>query len=300
MNRNGIGLIVGAALLGIIKKVSSGSKAKNVSITPWTKNLNATATYYPSFYLDSDGDGVNNVDDPKPFKWDSEGTTIEEVRLSEQLSKIIEYRNSMEAVRRNLEDVAKGLLSQESDEKNYVYGRTKTPYSIINKLRRTQLHKLQDLVGLTVVAETFQEVERVKNEVSSGALGKVVFFNDYYSRPMKGYRAFHFIIQYGNPKDRNSLSFRWEIQIKTSRQMLLGENSHEAYKRGKKNVWGVDFLSRIAHAADLGNEKAKRLFDIVAGNEEMMRSFIYTGEDITVPNEIGGLSIEEIEKSVLN
>jgi len=297
MNRNGIGLIVGAALLGVIKKASSGSKAKNVSITPWTKNINNTAIYYPSFYLDTDGDGVNNVDDPEPFDYNDVPKTIEEVRLSKQLSDIIEYRNSMESVRVNLEENAKALLKSGYGDKSYVYGRTKTPYSIINKLRRTQLHKLQDLVGLTFVAETFEEALRIKEQIESGVLGKVVYFNDYYSRPLKGYRAFHFILQYGNPRDRENLNFRWEIQIKTSRQMFLGENSHEAYKLDLKNEWGVDFLSRLAHQADLGDSESQKLFDIVSGNPELMESFIYKNK--TAPMSIGPMSVDQIERKVL-
>ena len=286
MKNKTLTVILGSIVLGLIKG-SKGSKASNASISPKSK-INATPTYYPSVYLDSDGDKVVDVDDPDPFTYDPSRKSIEQVRLSEQMTQIIDYRNSMEDIRGALENNIPNKLGLKQEK---VYGRTKTPYSIINKLRRTQLHKLRDLVGFTIVADSLKELNEIKEKIypnnaqkdenggKFGDLGYVKRFSDYYKTPLNGYRAYHFNMQYGNPNEGNLVSFIYEIQLKTRRQLIIGDYSHEVYKRGKKNREGANFLTGLAHVADLGDKKAIELFDLITEYPDVVNTVLTQGSE---------------------
>ena len=204
------------------------------------------------------------------------------------MTEIINYRNSMEDIRENLSIHIPSKLGLKQEK---VSGRTKTPYSVINKLRRTQLHKLRDLVGLTIVVDSLEELHQIKEKIypstvkedlnggKVGELGYVKRFSDYYKQPLNGYRAYHFNIQYGDPTNENIFSFIYEIQLKTKRQLLIGDYSHEAYKRGKKNNEGANFLTGLAHAADLGDKRAIKLFDHITSNPKTVNKVITQGSE---------------------
>lgn len=283
MNKNLIGTIAGVFALGIVKKMSSGSKSQtNVSILPTTP-INASAKYYPSFFTDYDGDGIFDVDDPNPYEWDSSGRTVEQVLLSKQMENIIDYRNSLVDIKKTKENEISSLIKVPNMK---VYGRTKTPYSIIQKLRKTQMAKLRDLIGLTIAVDSYQQVLEVVEQIKTGLLGKVVNVFDHYKQPMRGYRAMHIIMQYGNPHIEGSVHFQWEIQVKTKREAFIGEFTHEAYKRDSKDPIGTDFISRIACLADMGNEEAINIFDEFAQKPKAIEALVYkdqnSGDSISV------------------
>ena len=114
---------------------------------------------YKSFFQDTDGDGVPNVDDVAPFQ-SSDKTRLEEVSLSEEMRTIINYRNDFEDVRK---DVVKDLddIIEECDAKGDcgILSRTKTPYSIVNKLRRRSLTDVKDLDKLESKAKAKMRIK---------------------------------------------------------------------------------------------------------------------------------------------
>ena len=57
------------------------------------------------------------------------------------------------------------------------YGRTKTPISTINKLRRKRLlgsKGLTDIIGTTVIAEDFSSLQQIKKAIQQGKIGTVI------------------------------------------------------------------------------------------------------------------------------
>ena len=175
---------------------------------------------------DYDNDGVKNVDDKYPYDKKKSGF-VEGSPLSESVTKLIDIKNDLDETMYDTVDKLTSF-SPTSD----VFARTKTPFSIINKLVKKRLldpnKGLTDLVGTTIAVDDFAELQKVRKRIKDGELGTVLEEEDFYTNPNNGYVAYHFIIL----SDGNQI----EVQVKTKRTKAVNELSHEAYKRGNLDV----------------------------------------------------------------
>lgn len=204
-----------------------------------------TRADYPAVFGDIDRDKLPDVDDPRPTK-PGDTESIEEVQLSDEIGALIDTREDYVEV---MEDLKKELRTI-GRKGSYALGRVKTPYSILNKLRRKKLDELTDLAGTMLVVKDQKNLERVKKAIQDRY--EILDFDDYYKDPLGGYRAYHFIVE----KDGVPV----EIQLKTKRMKTLADAAHTAYKRGELNSETLDKLSRLALKADKGDRAAQKKF----------------------------------------
>jgi ppGpp synthetase/RelA/SpoT-type nucleotidyltranferase len=222
------------------------------------KDVKFDKNLYKGVLDDFDLDGLPNADDPHPFSR-KDKKSVEQTKLSTALNNVVRVKEKMDD---ELEVfVAKLQKSAPSDSK--IYGRTKTPYSILNKLVNSRLldakRGLKDLVGTTVAFNSFSDLQKFKKQVDKGLFGKVVDFDDYYENPNDGYRAYHYIVeQDGIPI---------ELQLKTDRMKQINVLSHDAYKNQNLNKDYLLYLTTIANEADKGNSSAMEQFTEVMGNK---------------------------------
>jgi len=221
---------------------------QNPVIDPTTHPVISEATY-PALFTDSDGDGIYDVDDPYPMVPGTE--SIEEVRLSDEVRHLIEDRRKFDDSRIKL--VKKLRRFSPSGE---IKSRTKTPYSIINKLRRRRLlgpKGLTDVVGAMLVADTRHELEGIVARIYAGELGKVIEHEDFYAQPRAGYRAHHFVLLVaGVPV---------ELQLKTKRLSRIAAIAHEPYKHGTLDGTVMLEVTETADRADQGDSYAATEID---------------------------------------
>jgi ppGpp synthetase/RelA/SpoT-type nucleotidyltranferase len=226
-----------------------------------TGDTRITRDDYPAFFTDFDGDGIPAVDDPEPY--DTRNTRrIEETKLSDEMGKLIDYRDSMQGL---FEDVGRDVQKLAGARGGKFLGRVKTPYSMINKLRRKRLvgdQGLTDVVATTIVMPDRYGVETIRKALEDGALGRAMLDDDFYTRPNQGYRAYHFTLWRQMPtEDGRTVEVPVELQLKSARIAALGKGTHTAYKADNADVKEVDRLFKMADLADQGDKAAMRIID---------------------------------------
>ena len=256
-----------------------------------------TKSKYISMFADTDNDGIPNVDDVSPFDPSKTGQ-IEEVSMSEEMEEIIDYRNELDEMRVKFVKKLETLKDECGATSCGILSRTKTPYSIINKMRRRSLTGVKDLdklenkakekiknqdlsgldlykgltdiVGTMVVAPDKESLDKLKDKILSGEMGQVLEFENFYDEPQAGYRAYHFII---GVKDNGKL-YPIEVQIKTERAKKLAMISHTLYKRGKLDAKKYDEFFRMVVKADNGDKMAAMRIDTLLKNPTMIENRI--------------------------
>jgi ppGpp synthetase/RelA/SpoT-type nucleotidyltranferase len=216
-------------------------------------------------YHDVDGDGLIDADDAYPLD-PTRAVQNEEVALGAELEALISLRNSLAADKQRFEhEVARIFPGRK------VFGRVKTPVSMINKLRRKRLldarKGLTDIIGMTAIAEDEADLWRLVAHIRSGALGAVAEEEDMYAQPKAGYRAVHFILQFPTRTIAGVSSIPIELQVKTRRQMLLAAAAHTPYKNETLDAAAMDRLGRLVVAADRGDRHAAQQIDPKLQNE---------------------------------
>jgi ppGpp synthetase/RelA/SpoT-type nucleotidyltranferase len=205
---------------------------------------------YPSIFGDTDKDNIPNVDDPNPNKG-GDTETIEQVKLSDVFDRLLNVKEGLDD---RMQRVV-GDMKSKSPKGSKIYARTKTPYSIINKLVNKRLGTLTDMIGTTIVVENQNGLEMLRERVQRGEFGQVLDYDNYYENPKGGYRAYHFIV--------DAQGVPTEIQLKTRRQKSLNQLSHEPYKQEKLNTQKLDEFARLAERADRGENQAVTEFDML-------------------------------------
>jgi len=233
------------------------------------KELQFNKNLYKGVLDDFDLDGLPNADDPNPLE-NKDTASIEQTKLSTALTNVIGVKDKMD-VELN-EFVLK--LQKVAPNNSKIYGRTKTPYSILNKLVNARLldekRGLKDLVGTTIAFSTFDDLLKFKKSVEKGMFGKVVDFDDYYEKPSDGYRAYHFIVE------QNGVPI--ELQLKTDRMKQVNVLSHDAYKNKNLNVDYLLYLTTIANEADKGNNSSAVEFDSVMKDRVSVKKKLSIGK----------------------
>ena len=174
-----------------------------------------TTTNRQFLYGDFDRDKTKNIDDVRPYDPTKKGSK-EEILLSDELQNLENYRESFEGT---TEEMAKDF-----EKKGYmIKHRVKSPYSIINKLRRKYLDSVQDIGGVLILVDTKDQAKKAARYVESKY--NIIDKDDYYKTPKQGYEAIHFNVIF---KDNIH-----EIQIKTKDDFKKHLAWHLAYKKGE-------------------------------------------------------------------
>jgi len=287
-----------------------------------------TRANYPSLFLDTDRDGTPNVDDVSPFDA-TMSEQIEEVSLSKEMGTIIDYRNKYDDIRKKFVSKLATISDSCGNTACGILSRTKTPYSIINKLRRRSLtgvkrlgnlegkakkklknkdlnaldlyKGLTDIVGTMVVANDKATLEKLKNRILKGDMGEVLEFEDFYAEPNNGYRAYHFIIgvkdkDIDNPSETRIYPI--EVQIKTKRAKKLSEVSHTAYKEGRLNGKKYNELFKIIVKADDGDKKAQTRIDKLFKNKSVLKKAITSTKKMAYGGEVSFENYEQLPQNI--
>lgn len=238
----------------------------NPTVTPF-KDI--TTDDYPGIFGDFDGDGIPNADDPNP-QLAGDTDTVEETKLTEEIKQLIDlrggYQQALDQVITKLKD-----LQPEATIK----GRVKSPYSVINKLRRKRIKTdiqtaasgehytqgLTDMAGCIIVLSGQAELDQIVKQISSGVVGKIFEHEDKYAEPVGCYRAHHFIVMAGETED-----IPVEIQVKTQRMAQIASAAHSPYKNGQLNTGRMRELTDLAWKADQGDETAANQIDALLDN----------------------------------
>jgi hypothetical protein len=222
------------------------------------------ADRYKGILGDYDKDGVANADDHEPLDANDK-ERVDSPGVSNPMTYLIDLKGRMDDNMYSFIDDLKEFAPDGSK----IYARTKTPYSILNKLvTKRLLHPeagLKDLIGTTIVTSDRRELESVRDKMDSGGMGEVIGFDDYYENPNNGYRAYHYNVRYkGLPV---------EVQVKTKRQKAINELSHEPYKQNRLDAAKLERMSRLADEADRGDKDAIRKFNEFMSQPNLERVF---------------------------
>jgi ppGpp synthetase/RelA/SpoT-type nucleotidyltranferase len=206
-----------------------------------------TKAKYQGILGDYDKDGIANADDSQPLTKEF-STVVDNPKFSTAFNSLLSIKKNMD---KNMYGFIKELKTV-SPPNSTIYARTKTPFSILNKLIQKRLQDarkgLTDLIGTTIVVDNQQTLYQVRDALLSGKLGEVIEFEDFYEKPQHGYRAFHFLIRYANSPV--------EVQVKTKRQKELNQLTHEPYKQNRLNKELSDEMTLNAVYADEGDRQA--------------------------------------------
>jgi ppGpp synthetase/RelA/SpoT-type nucleotidyltranferase len=213
---------------------------------------------------DYDNDGVANSDDANPL---NKGVSdhVDNPDLSNAMGYLIDLKSRLdENMYAFLDD-----MKRVAPDNSILYARTKTPYSILNKLVTKRLlspkSRLTDLIGTTIVTSDKKELNAVKNAINSGKMGKVLEFEDMYANPKLGYRAYHFLVE------RDGLPI--EVQVKTKRQKSINELGHAPYKANRLDAEKYLEWTKIADDADEGDKEAIKKFNKFMSQKDIANTF---------------------------
>lgn len=220
-----------------------------------------TRADYPGVFRDTDRDKFRDADDPRPQQ-PGDTESIEEVQLADEIGSLIDTRKDYVDVMRAVKKDLQGLGISGSKVK----GRVKTPYSILNKLRRKRLGTLTDIAGTMLVVPDQSTVEKARKAIERSY--EVLDFDNYYASPLGGYRAYHFVID----KDGTPV----EVQLKTERMSKIADASHTAYKTGELNEDALESLTTLAVKADKGDKKAAQEVDKLLKSHKRLTKMLTT------------------------
>jgi len=233
-----------------------GGKVKVINAVP----QQIDKTKYAGIYGDFDKDGLKNADDAKPTDKSNTDKVEKEIEIKDVFDAILDTREILDSKVKKVVTKLKSVAPEDSK----IYYRTKTPYSIINKLVKEKMLNanrakegdvkgLTDLVGTAIVVKDKDSIDVVSHLIDKGLIGEVIERKDYYKTPKAGYRAIHYITLYDN--------IPIEVQLKTERQKALNEASHLAYKKENLNADLLLQMSSLADKADNGNKEAIKEYD---------------------------------------
>jgi len=229
---------------------------------------------YPGIFRDLDGDEIPTADDPDPL---TPGNTesIEEVQLSDELRKIFDVQREYDQARQDTKEALEDMPGK-------VQSRTKTPYSIINKLRRKRIggeKGITDIAGTRLIVENHEDLEMAVEKIESGALGDVMEKEDHYQSEGNPYSAVHFIVEVdGKPV---------EVQVLTERIKKIAGAAHTPYKEGHLNADRQRELTGLAERADRGDEQAAKKIDQILQDEEELKRQLSTRKNAAPSSTLG-------------
>jgi len=228
---------------------------------------------YKGIYEDSDKDGVPDIDDKSP-KNPKVTETVETVKFQEVFDSILKTKNEMKVKMKKVVEKLVAIAPKDAT----IYARTKSPFSILNKLVNKKMYNMKptmdgdvegltDLVGTSVVVNSLADINKMRDKLDDGYLGSIMERKDYYEKPKDGYMAIHYIVNFQDTPV--------EVQLKTKRQKALNESSHNPYKFKNLDSAKLLQLTKLADQADRGDKTAQRSFDLLIKDPKELEYSLY-------------------------
>lgn len=239
---------------------------------------------YKGVFTDFDKDGVANLDDPNPLR-KGDKTTVEERELTNVFQKLLDTKNRLDDTMYDAVVDIKNI----SPKGSVVYARTKTPYSIINKLIEKRLvvpkdpkKGLTDVIGTTIAVDSYKDLLEVRDKIEAGKLYDVFEVEDFYENPNDGYRAVHYLLMY---KGKNG-QFPVELQLKTKRMKSINELSHSAYAAKNLDAARLNFVTDIANKADREDKDAILDYNKLMKDKDSLKKSFFLNKKMEQGGEI--------------
>jgi ppGpp synthetase/RelA/SpoT-type nucleotidyltranferase len=244
---------------------------------------------YKAIFGDFDKDGIDNLDDPNPTK-KGDTTTVEERKLVDGMSKLLTIKNNLDIT---MHHAVKDLAAV-APKDSKIYARTKTPYSIVQKLIEKRLivpkdlkKGLTDLIGTTIAVDDYADILKMRSLIENGKIYEVYEIEDFYKHPLDGYMAVHYILIYKDDKG----TFPVELQLKTKRMKAINEISHGAYAAHNLDKSRLLECTSIANRADKGDENAIAQYNDLMKDKDALKDSFYLNK--TKKYKDGGVVNEE-------
>jgi ppGpp synthetase/RelA/SpoT-type nucleotidyltranferase len=228
---------------------------------------------YKAIFGDFDKDGIDNLDDPNPTK-KGDTATVEERQLVDGMSKLLTIKNNLDIT---MHHAVKDLAAV-APKDSKIYARTKTPYSIVQKLIEKRLivpsdykKGLTDLIGTTIAVDNYADILKMRDLIENGKIYQVYEVEDFYKNPLNGYMAIHYILIYKDEKG----TFPVELQLKTKRMKAINEISHGAYATHNLNKNRLLECTSLANRADKGDETAIKEFNHLMEDKDKLKDSFY-------------------------
>ena len=220
-------IAIALAEANAIKKMRTGGGVNSPEIHILNENEKFNKSKYKTIFGDFDNDKLPNLDDPNPTK-KGDKSSVEERRITQSIASLLDIKNNLDKTMKSaVKDVAKM-----SPKDAVIYARTKTPYSIIQKLiaKRLLVPKdpkkgLTDLIGMTIAVDGYDDLMKLRNQIENGNIFDVYEVEDFYKNPLHGYMAVHYVLLFEN----EGQTYPVELQLKTKRMKMVNEFSHNAY-----------------------------------------------------------------------
>lgn len=254
------------------RKYEGGGESDGPEIHILNKGEKFDRSRYKAVFGDYDNDGLPNLDDPNPTK-KGDKNSVEERRITDSIAELLNIKNNLD----NTMYSAVDDITKISPKNAVIYARTKTPYSIIQKLIGKRLltpkdpkKGLTDLIGMTIAVNNFADLSKLRKLIENGKKFNVYEVEDFYKNPLDGYMAVHYILLF---KDANG-TFPVELQLKTKRMKSVNELSHKAYAQHNLDRDELLRVTSIVEKADKGNVTAIKQYDkLISDKDKLEDSF---------------------------
>ena len=273
----------------------------NIEVDKYSKDI--PLSIYKGVIGDFDNDNISNADDLEPNV--PSNIKLEEISLKDEITDIVKYRNLFIDVQQKVLNEIKKINTCGKIQCE-IKTRIKTPYSIINKLRRRSLTDvktldkldkkakeflknknlkgidlykgLTDVLGFMVIVEDFNFLNKLKAEVEAGNLGEVLEFEDFYKNDLNGYRAYHFLLS----TQVKGTFIPYELQIRTMRVNELARITHTLYKKGLMNDKENDKIAKQIEIADKGNKVIAKIIDKKLENKDLLKKELTSAKKLAL------------------
>ena len=250
------------------RKYAGGGESGKPEIHILNEGEKFEKSRYKAVFGDYDNDGLPNLDDPNPTK-KGDTKSVEERRITDSIAELLNIKNNLDNTMYSaVDDIAKI-----SPKDAVIYARTKTPYSIIQKLIGKRLltpkdpkKGLTDLIGMTIAVDNFADLTKLRNLIEDGKMFNVYEVEDFYKNPLDGYMAVHYILLF---KDANG-TFPVELQLKTKRMKSVNEVSHKAYAQHNLDRDELLRVTSIVEKADKGDATAIKQYNALISDKDKL------------------------------
>lgn len=171
------------------------------------------------------------------------------------------------------------ILAGQKNPIESVYGRVKSPKSIIAKLQRmnmdfSEIRNLTDIGGIRITCKYVQEVYEIFDLLKARKDIEIFWIKDYIENPKpSGYRSLHIIAKYNAETIDGRLPINIEFQIRTLSMHLWASIEHSLKYKYYRNIpenikLRLIEASRIALDLDLEMSKIKQDMNNLDTKEE--------------------------------
>lgn len=195
------------------------------------------------------------------------------------------YELAVDGFVMKLESIKKQyILAGKKNPIESVYGRVKTPKSIVAKLKRmnmdfSEIRNLSDIGGIRITCKYIQEVYEIFELLKSRKDIEIFWIKDYIENPKpSGYRSLHLITKYNAETIDGRITINIEFQIRTLAMHLWASIEHSLKYKYYRNIPDNIKLrlieaSRIAYDLDVEMSMIKQDMNSLDVQEERMEEY---------------------------